>query len=82
MPHDPLTVIEILRRLEEDPDTRVIPVVVLTSSAEERDRYASYDLGTNSYIVKPIDVEQFSAAIAALGFYWCALNAPPEGAHA
>ncbi|MFP5246596.1 MAG: response regulator [Thermoanaerobaculia bacterium] len=71
--------IEVLRRLKADATTRSIPVVVLTSSAEERDRLTSYDIGANSYIVKPIEFEPFAEAISALGFYWCALNTPAEG---
>lgn len=71
---------EVLRRLKGDRMTRPIPVVIMTSSAEERDRLTSYDVGANSYIVKPIDFEQFAAAVAELGFYWCVLNAPPDGA--
>jgi two-component system, response regulator len=71
--------IEILRRIKSDPLLRSLPVVVLTSSAEEKDRLASYDIGANSYVVKPIDFENFSAAISSLGFYWCVLNTPPEG---
>jgi CheY-like chemotaxis protein len=72
---------EILRRLKADPVLRVIPVVVLTSSAEERDRLASYDTGANSYIVKPLDFVAFAAAICRLGFYWGMLNATPIGVH-
>jgi CheY-like chemotaxis protein len=72
--------LEVLRRLKLDPITRAVPVVVLTSSAEESDRLASYGIGANSYVVKPIDFEHFSAAISELGFYWCAVNTPPEGA--
>lgn len=72
---------EVLRRLKADPLLRVIPVVVLTSSAEERDRLASYDTGANSYIVKPIDFTSFIATISELGFYWGVLNAMPQGAH-
>ncbi|HYK01232.1 MAG TPA: response regulator [Thermoanaerobaculia bacterium] len=73
---------EILRRLKADPVLRVVPVVVLTSSAEERDRLASYGTGANSYIVKPIDFSSFISAISELGFYWGVLNATPDGAHA
>lgn len=71
---------EVLRRLKADPVLRVIPVVVLTSSAEESDRLASYDTGANSFIVKPIEFAAFAAAISSLGFYWGVLNATPGGA--
>lgn len=72
--------VEILARLKGDPLLRVIPVVVLTSSAEERDRLASYETGANSYVVKPIDFSAFATAISSLGFYWGVLNAHPDGA--
>jgi two-component system response regulator len=67
----------VLRRIKEDPRTRQIPVVVLTSSHEERDIISSYNLGVNSYIVKPIDFEQFSESVRQLGLYWVLLNEPP-----
>ncbi|HEX2059900.1 MAG TPA: response regulator, partial [Thermoanaerobaculia bacterium] len=73
---------EILRRLKSDPVLRVLPVVVLTSSAEESDRLASYDTGANSYIVKPIDFDAFAGAISELGFYWGVLNANADGPNA
>lgn len=69
--------IEVLRRLKESQSTRTIPVVVLTSSAEERDLIDSYDLGVNSYIVKPIDFEGFTRAVADLGMYWLLMNRAP-----
>jgi len=69
--------LEILRRLKSDSRTRLIPVVMLTSSREERDIVASYDLGVNSYIVKPVDFEQFVDAVQQLGLYWALLNQPP-----
>ena len=69
--------IEVLRRLKADPRTRMLPVVVLTSSREERDIVASYQLGVNSYIVKPVDFEQFGEAVDQLGLYWLVLNQPP-----
>jgi two-component system, response regulator len=71
---DGLGVLEWLRKEER---TRRLPVVVLTSSAEERDVANSYDLGVNSYIRKPVDFVQFAAAIQQLGLYWLVLNAPP-----
>jgi two-component system response regulator len=67
----------VLRRIKEDPRTRQIPVVVLTSSREERDIINSYNLGVNSYIVKPIDFEQFSESVRQLGLYWVLLNEAP-----
>jgi CheY-like chemotaxis protein len=69
--------LEVLRRLKADPATRTIPVVVLTSSGEERDIVESYQLGVNSYIVKPVDFEQFTEAVQQLGFYWLLFNKPP-----
>jgi len=67
----------VLRRIKEDPRTRQIPVVILTSSREERDIISSYNLGVNSYIVKPIDFEQFSESVRQLGLYWVLLNEAP-----
>ncbi len=68
---------EVLREIKADPRTRTIPVVIVTSSAEERDRVASYQLGANSYVVKPIAFESFARTIADVGFYWLAVNKPP-----
>lgn len=70
--------LEVLKAIKENPDTRRIPVVVLTSSAEESDLVASYDLGANSYLVKPVDFEKFSEAIREFGMYWLLLNNQPE----
>jgi two-component system response regulator len=69
--------LEVLRRIKADHRTRSIPVVVLTASREERDIVESYDLGVNSYIVKPVDFEQFIDAARTLGMYWLLLNEPP-----
>jgi two-component system response regulator len=68
---------EVLRRLKSDPRTRAIPVVVLTASREESDRVRTYDLGVNSYLVKPMDFEKFVEAVRQLGLYWLLLNQPP-----
>ena len=69
--------LEVLRRIKADPRTRTTPVVALTSSREERDIVASYQLGVNSYIVKPVDFEQFTEAVRQLGLYWVLLNQTP-----
>jgi two-component system response regulator len=68
--------LEVLRRVKADVRTRLIPVVVLTSSKEERDIVESYRLGVNSYIVKPVDFEQFTESMRILGYYWLLLNQP------
>lgn len=69
--------LEVLRRLKGDAATRKIPVVMLTSSREERDIVESYELGVNSYIRKPVDFERFAEAVRQLGLYWLLLNEPP-----
>jgi len=68
--------LEVLKRIKGDPRTRQIPVVMLTSSREERDMVESYDMGVNSYIVKPVDFEQFNESVRSLGLYWLLLNEP------
>lgn len=70
--------LEVLRQLKSDERTRMIPVVVLTSSREEQDVVRSYELGVNSYIVKPVNFDNFSEAVVQLGFYWLLLNQSPE----
>ncbi len=69
--------LEVLRRLKADERTRRIPVVVVTSSKEDRDVVASYDLGVNSYISKPVDFDEFSKVMSELGLYWLLINRPP-----
>jgi two-component system response regulator len=68
--------VEVLRRIKADPRTQPIPVVVLTSSREDRDRVETYRLGVNSYIQKPVDFDQFTESVRQLGFYWLLLNQP------
>jgi CheY-like chemotaxis protein len=68
---------EVLRQIRADPELRLIPVVVLTSSREEKDLFESYDNGANSYVVKPVDFDEFITAISKLGVFWALLNEPP-----
>jgi two-component system, response regulator len=68
---------EVLRRLKDDPRTRTIPVVILTSSKEERDLVTGYGLGANSYIQKPVDFEQFRETVKSVGLYWLLINQAP-----
>jgi two-component system response regulator len=70
--------LEVLQRIKSDPRTRIIPVVVLTSSKEHSDVQGSYDLGANSYIVKPVNFEGFVAAMQQLSIYWLLVNQPPN----
>lgn len=69
--------LEVLQKLKSDPQTEAIPIVVLTSSSEDPDIKAAYKLGANSYIVKPVEFDNFSQTIVDLGMYWVALNKPP-----
>jgi len=69
--------LEVLKMVKSDPRTKIIPVIVLTSSNEESDIIESYQLGVNSYIVKPVDFDKFVEAIKGLGFYWLLLNKSP-----
>jgi two-component system response regulator len=69
--------IEVLKRIKSDPTKKIIPIVILTSSKEERDIIDSYNLGVNAYIVKPVDFEKFAEAIFQIGFFWLLLNQPP-----
>ncbi len=70
--------LEVLRRVKSDERTKTNPVVVLTSSKEERDVVESYKLGVNSYMVKPVDFDQFIQVVRELGMYWMVLNEPPR----
>jgi CheY-like chemotaxis protein len=70
--------LEVLRRMKADKRTSTIPVVMMTSSREERDVTESYRLGVNSYIVKPVDFDQFTDAVRTVGHYWASLNNPPR----
>lgn len=69
--------IEVLKEIKQNPQTRNIPVVMLTSSAEENDIVRSYSLGVNSYLVKPVDFQKFSEEIAKAGIYWLVMNKVP-----
>jgi CheY-like chemotaxis protein len=69
--------LEVLRRIKADARTKNIPVAVVTSSKEDRDVIASYDLGVNSYISKPVDFDEFTKVVSELGFYWLLINRPP-----
>jgi two-component system, response regulator len=69
--------LEFLQRIRADEKTRLLPVVVLTTSTEDRDRVESYKLGANSYIRKPVDFQQFTEAVQQLGLYWLVLNQGP-----
>jgi two-component system, response regulator len=68
--------LEVLEKIRSDERTKMIPVVVLTSSEEEKDRVESYRLGVNSYIVKPVEFESFAKVVSEIGFYWVLLNKP------
>ena len=70
--------IEVLRRIKSDDRTRLIPVVVMTSSREDRDLNECYKLGVNGYVVKPVEFEDFARAVSQLGFYWLLLNETPR----
>ncbi len=87
-PHNPKVVLldlklpkvdglEVLRAMRADPRTRLVPVVAMTSSREESDLIRSYELGVNSYIVKPVEFDSFSAAVAETGHYWLLMNQEP-----
>lgn len=69
--------IEVLKRIRADERTKTIPVVIMTSSKEEKDIIAGYELGVNSYIVKPLDFTKFTESVKEIGFYWLVVNQPP-----
>lgn len=70
--------LQVLKAIRSNEATRNIPVVVMTTSREEQDRFEAYDLGVNSYIVKPVDFDNFTKSVQEIGFYWLLLNEPPE----
>jgi two-component system response regulator len=72
--------LQVLRQIKADPRTKSIPVVMMTSSREEQDIVESYRLGVNSYIVKPVDFDQFAEAVRQIGMYWMLFNQPPSNA--
>ena len=71
--------LEVLKQIKSDDNLKMIPVVVLTSSREEKDMIASYKLGVNAYVVKPVDFHDFVNAIRELGVFWAIINSPPPG---
>jgi CheY-like chemotaxis protein len=71
--------LEVLREIRSDERLKLIPVVVLTSSREDRDMVASYKLGVNAYVVKPVDFHEFVNAVKELGVFWAVINEPPPG---
>lgn len=72
--------IEVLRRIKSDPELRVVPVVMLSSSREEQDVRTSYELGANAYVVKPVGFHALVEAIGVMGLFWAGVNEPPPGA--
>jgi len=70
--------LEVLQRIKKDERTKKIPVVILTSSKEDKDIVESYELGVNSYVSKPVEFDEFTEAVSTLGLYWMLLNKPPE----
>jgi two-component system, response regulator len=71
--------LDVLERVRTNPRTRLVPIVVLTSSKEESDRYRSYVRGVNAYVQKPVDFDEFASAVRELGLFWLVLNQPPPG---
>lgn len=72
--------VEVLRRIKSDPELRTVPVVMLTSSREDRDLADCYQLGVNAYVVKPVEFRAFMDAVGEVGIFWAAINEPPPGA--
>ena len=70
--------LDVLKKLRADPRTRLLPVAILTSSDEERDRLQSYQNGANSFVRKPLDFAEFAETVARMGIYWLAVNEPPQ----
>jgi two-component system, response regulator len=70
--------LQVLQRMREDPRTRLIPVVMMTSSREEGDLIASYERGVNSFVVKPVDFAEFAETVAQVGMYWMIANEAPD----
>ncbi len=71
--------LEVLKQIKADPDLRTVPVVMLTSSREERDLAESYDLGSNAYVVKPVGFNEFVEVVRELGLFWTVVNEAPPG---
>jgi CheY-like chemotaxis protein len=71
--------IEVLRQIKNDPDLKMIPVVVMTSSREEQDLLNSYKFGVNAYVVKPVNFHEFIEAVKQVGGFWAVMNEPPPG---
>jgi DNA-binding response OmpR family regulator len=71
--------LEVLQKIRSDPQLKMVPVVVLTSSQEEKDMIRSYALGVNAYVVKPVDFHEFVNAVKELGVFWAVINEPPPG---
>ncbi|HEU6448010.1 MAG TPA: response regulator [Verrucomicrobiae bacterium] len=71
--------LEVLRAIRNDPQLRMVPVVMITSSREEQDLVQSYQLGVNAYVVKPVDFQKFVDSVKELGMFWAVINEPPPG---
>jgi DNA-binding response OmpR family regulator len=71
--------LEVLRKIRSDPNLKMVPVVMITSSREEQDLISSYQLGVNAYVVKPVDFQKFVASVKELGMFWAVINEPPPG---
>ncbi|MBI3909451.1 MAG: response regulator [Armatimonadetes bacterium] len=71
--------LEVLAQLKADPQIKAVPVVILTSSREERDLVQSYNLGVNAYVVKPVDFHEFVESVKEIGLFWAVINQPPPG---